>query len=472
MSDTLSKLEELEEHNAEDQQESTVKPFKKFQEEAIVSLALDIPDFFASVSQFIKPDLFARGETKYVIAEILNLYEKYNTIPTRAMLRDHIESKLTIDDPFEDIFKIVDRKVDYREVPIIKDLLLDWARKKAFGLIYTSEAVDAFKDGNYEHIENILKEANKIVDFGNNAGLWFFENLDILFQKDLIEHKTTGFPRLDKILNNGGPSAKEVVCWLAATNVGKSILLCNNAIASLKGPNADGSLGQDVLLITYEMDVFKIAMRCLAAIANVPQDQLLDHEDMIKRMVKSLQNTYKKRFLIYEYPPDECSVDHIYALLANLKRTKGWKPDVIILDYMDLMVSRVKKYNDNEYTRQKHVATEIRGLAKNENVLVFTATQTNRGGMDNELVDLNKAAESFGKQFALDYVISLNQSIDERNSDPAQLRFFIAKNRNGAKHQTITCEIDYKTMVVKESPLQRLEIDGQPLIKTKKHSAE
>ena len=121
---------------------------------------------------------------------------------------------------------------------------------------------------------------------------------------------------------------------------------------------------------------------------------------------------------------------------------------------MDLMMSRVKKYNEKEYERQKHVATEIRGLAKNENVLVFTATQTNRGGMDGGLIDLNKSADSFGKQFPLDYVISLNQCMDERKSDPAQLRFFVAKNRNGPKHDTITCEINYKTMVVNEAKIQ------------------
>jgi len=245
-----------------------------------------------------------------------------------------------------------------------------------------------------------------------------------------------------------------------------SILLCNNAISSLKGSGVNGAHGQDVLLITYELDVFKTAMRCMASMANVPLNQITGHKEMVKRVAKSLQETYHKRFYIYEWPPDECSVDHIYALLANLKRTEGWKPDVIIIDYMDLMISRVKKYNDKEYDRQKHVATEIRGLAKNENVLVYTATQTNRGGMDSELVDLNKTAESFGKQFALDYVVSLNQSIDERNQDPAQLRFFIAKNRNGPKHQTITCEINYNTMTVRESQYQRLNIEPVTKIST------
>ena len=457
MSDTLAKLKEVDKSSDDTEKvdnEVKVKPFKHFQEEAIISIALDHPDFFYAVAQFIKPEMFSRLEARWVISEILNLYEKFNAIPTRPILREYLEGTLTEDDPFEDILKLVDRRSDYREVPIVKDLLLKWAKKKAFGMLYKPEAISAYRDGNYEYIENLFNEANKIVDVGDNTGFWFFDNLELLFQPNIVEHRTTGFPRLDRLLNNGGPSPKEVLCWMAPTNVGKSILLCNNAISSLKGIGSGGHIGQDVLLITFELDAIKTAMRCLASAVNLPIDQLDQHQEIVRRTVRSMSTSYNKKFYIYEMAPDECSVNHIYALLSNLKRTKGWKPDVIIIDYMDLMMSRVKKYNEQEYERQKHVATEIRGLAKNENVLVFTATQTNRGGMDGGLIDLNKSADSFGKQFPLDYVISLNQCMDERKSDPAQLRFFVAKNRNGPKHDTITCEINYKTMVVNEAKIQ------------------
>jgi replicative DNA helicase len=589
----------------------------------------------------------------------------------------------------EFIFKIVDRRSDPREIPLIKDTLLKWSRTRAYGLLYADEAVEAYARGDYGHLDSILQEANRIADVGTD-GFWFFENMELLFQPDVIKHRTTGFPRLDRLLNNGGPSAKEVVCWLAATNVGKchsaqtliieerlsriyelglengsiiklrgsrevqtargtvkvcdladsddlieipvgddawnleidetppnvltsyldthcrklfksitptnrfaeipfaevikdpsgkrvytpsgfqpvlacehikrgptikvkiedgelicdpmhrfivqtpfsvkcdetinqpevvgrnelraeitlaptterfakdllssdrligyggqplsfsvepgpvtdlydiqlpaphswytsgvvshnSILLCNNAISSLKGEGPDGTMGQDVLLITFELDAIKTALRCLAAASGIPINHIQEKHDYIRRTVRQMQRHYKKRFLIHEMPPDECSVNHVYALLDSLKRLQGWQPDVVILDYMDLMVSRNPAYNKDDYTRQKHVANEIRGLAKNENVLVFTATQTNRGGASEEgVADLTKAAESFGKQFSLDYVISLNQNRSDRQQTPPRLRLFVAKNRNGPKHETITCEINYDTMLVKE----------------------
>ena len=227
---TLDKLEEVEDEGSEDEEatESKVKPFRKLQEEAIISLALDQPEFFAAVAGYLKPELFSRIETAWVIAEILNLFEKYKTVPTRGILREHLENNVTVDDPHEEIFRLVNRKSDHREVPIVKDLLIQWARQQAFGLLYKSDAIAAFQEGNYDYIQKLFDEAGKIVDVGDNQGLWLFENLEILFKEDMVEHRTTGFPRLDKCLNNGGPSPKEVLCWLAPTNVGKCHTLDSN----------------------------------------------------------------------------------------------------------------------------------------------------------------------------------------------------------------------------------------------------
>ena len=444
--DTLARLSEEEEDN------EIYKPFGPYEEETIVSLALDHPEFFTGVGRFMKPTMFGRVECQWVMAEILNTYEKYSVVPTRAMLRDRLIKSFTEDDPYEAVLQIVDRKSNPREVPLIKDTILRWAKDRAYGLVYSEEAQEAYAQGDYEHLEEIIKQANRIADVGDK-GFWFFDNYEILFDPDVIEHRTTGFQRLDRMLNNGGPSPKEVVCWLAGTNVGKSILLCNNAISSLSGIGPSGTPGQDVLMITFELDTLKTAMRCLGAATDTPLNSIIEHQDFVRRTINKMKETYNKRFAIFEWAPDECSVSHIYALLDNLRRTESFRPDVVILDYLDLMVSRNQSYNKDDYTRQKHVANEIRGLAKNENVLVFTATQTNRGGSSGEeLADLNKAAESFGKQFALDYVVSLNQSRSQRRAEPyPQLTMYIAKNRNGPRAERIDCTINYNTMLVREA---------------------
>lgn len=443
---TVNTLEKLE---AADNQDDARHPFGPYQEEAIISLALDYPQFFTAVGRFMRPEMFSRVECQWVVAEVLNAFEEFNTIPTRDILHDRIVSQITVDDPFEEVLKVVKRPSNPREVPMVKDTLLKWARDRSYGMLYSDEAIEAYHRGDYSHLENIITEANRIADFGDQ-GFWIFENLELLFQPDIIDHRTTGFPKLDRMLNNGGPSPKEVVCWLAATNVGKSIVLCNNAITSLQG-NKGKERGQDVLLITFELDTIKTAMRCLGAATGVPLDEIIQKQDYIRRIMRTMERTYGKKFAIYEWAPDECSVTHIYALLDSLKRTRGWKPDVIVIDYLDLMLSREPEFNKRDYDRQKHVANEVRGLAKNENVLIYTATQTNRTGTSgSEPIELNQAAESFAKQFSLDYVVSLNQTQSERRSVPPRIRMFIAKNRNGPKNETVDCVIEYDKMQVKE----------------------
>ena len=134
VTDILNKLDDNVDENT----------FGKYQEEAIVSIALDIPEFFSSVGRFITPSMFSRMETQYVMAHILNEVEKNGTVPTRKLLRDHIEKTITEDEPFEEVLRIVDRKSNPREVPMIKDTLIKWAKSKAYGMIYSDEVQDAY----------------------------------------------------------------------------------------------------------------------------------------------------------------------------------------------------------------------------------------------------------------------------------------------------------------------------------------
>jgi len=429
----------------------TESEFGKYVEKSLIPLALDHPDLFLSIGRFLTPDLFEAPEAKYIIAIILNHLEKHQVVPTRGLLRDFVLQHLTQDDPYEPVLELVDAKSNPRDVPILRDKMVEWARKRAFGLIYSDEAMLAYQNNDFDAIEKIIQEAHRITDL-QVQGLWLLDNYEILFNPSVLEHRTTGFPRLDGFLNEGGPGPKEVLCWLAPTNVGKSIVLCNNAITSWQGPGSGGRIGQDVLLVTFELDYIKTAMRCMGVMGeNIPMDKLISRQDEVSSKIDFMKTTYDGRIFISELPPEECSVDHLYHLLDNLRRSHGWHPDVVILDYLDLMVSRNKYANRDDYSRQKAVANEVRGFAKNENVLVFTATQTNRSaGNDGHEIGLKDTAESYAKQFSMDYIISINQTAEEREASPPRFRFVIAKNRNGPKGKTITCEVNYNTMKVRE----------------------
>jgi len=434
------------------------------EEKAIVSLALESPEFFNNVMQYVEADVFRLPECKIVMSVIKDLYDKHETIPPKAVIKDYILRTITTDSDFEPILTLIDRRCDPREVPLVKGLLVDWAKDKAFGMLF-SEGLSAYEARDYTTITKIIEEANRITEKAGH-GVWFFENMDDLFIENTEVKYTTGFRKLDMILNEGGPTEKEVVCWMAPTGVGKSLVLVNNGVASLRD-------GKKVLHVTLEMSEFKVRQRYAQNIANITKTALRNaqHDKEARAKALSTLNRFKNSFasdlVVYEWPPDEISVNEIHNEIDFLRKTKGWEPDVIVIDYMELMVSRHgNNKSDNDYSKQKHVSTELRGFAKKENALVFTAIQTNRPptkagrgrGNDDigeQKIELDRVAESYGKLMPLDYVVSLNQTPEQYNE--GIIKLYVAKNRNGPKFKTITCRVTYDTMRISE-------IEGKSII--------
>ena len=451
----LDMIEALESHS------DTDHPFGNYEEEAIVSLIIDSPEFFVSTAQFLRPELFNRVEVQYVIAHIMKYYDEYRVFPTRGILLDIIKKGLTVDSyGYEDIVSIVKRPSNAREIPAIKDSLMLWVRSKAYGLLYDTETIAKYKNHDFDAVEQVFNQARNIQDIGSKT-LWFFDSMEKLFQEDNSEKMTTGFMHLDHHLNDGGPRRKEMLIFMAPTGVGKSIALVNVAIANVLA-------GRRVLYVTLEMSDISSAIRALGVITNKPIKHRFEAKDEIIAIINKLRGSGEIGDLAFhELQPDSVSVDAVSAIIDNLKRTKAWVPDVVCIDYLELLLSRLPDDNKDGYSRQKGVATQIRGLASKENVLVFSATQTNRSGNTSDIdshIDVTKIAESYGKSMPMDYLVSINQTEEEYNMQydpndnmhgspkhPAPARMYIAKNRTGAKFISVPVEINYLTMAIKES---------------------
>lgn len=242
-----------------------------------------------------------------------------------------------------------------------------------------------------------------------------------------------------------------------------SIALCNTAIACNRR-------NLNVLYVTLEMSKERISQRLAGIITNMRINERFKSKETMMQKLRLEEQTNKAQLIVKDYPADDVSVDVIQADIDILRRLHGVKIDVVIIDYLELLMSRVQAYNREDYTRQKKVSTEICRLAKKEHVLAFTATQTNRSGAavsdgvgkgkgkgksDDDLIDLNRIAESYGKAMPIDYLVTINQSKQEyeeglRESALAKCRLYIVKNRNGPKFITIASNINYLTMSMKE----------------------
>lgn len=195
------------------------RPFGSTEEDAIISLSLDQPEFFGTIAQTIKPQMFKQETRQYVFAQLANAYEKYSTIPTRSLLCDIVAKDLTAEDPYEEILDLLKRPSNPREVPQVKATVLKWAQTQAYGMLFNEESQIAFHRGDFQFLANLLEEAQKLTDVrGKTFSFW--DQWEEVFIDDASDHITTGFLKLNNELN-GGPSPGEVLCWMAATNVGK-----------------------------------------------------------------------------------------------------------------------------------------------------------------------------------------------------------------------------------------------------------
>jgi replicative DNA helicase len=458
---------EIQEGTITDEQQQQRHVFGPHEEVAIISLAFDQPEFFSAVIGYLRDDHFDRYETKFIFNIIKFYHDKHNLVITRPMCIDIAEQTLTADDPHDEVLSLIKRESDPREIPIITERLIEWARRKQYSLLYSKDALDAHERGEYQYQEQVIEDARKIVNFGTDL-LWMFDDYEQLFVEDKEEKLTTGFASLDSCLNYGGPTRRDTLCYLAPTGVGKSITLNHTGIANIRRR-------KNVLHVTCEMPKLQVGYRYLGGFTELRIRDRLTHKLRIIDCLRAVKATYGAELILAEYPPDEISVDTVHALLDVLRRVHGIIMDVVIIDYLELMIPRKASGREDEYLRQKRVSTEFARLAVKENVFGVTASQSNRSGMDplntkggDNVIELNKMAESFGKAMPLSYVVTINQTkqeyesgreiiqgdtkeqIQERPVTSARCRLYIAKNRNGPKFKSIGSTINYETMVMRE----------------------
>lgn len=196
--------------------------FQPHEEHGIVSLLIDYPELYSSVSEVLTPDIFHTIEAKWIMAMIQQDFGKAGVIPSRKLLEARAARLLrpSIDTNWRDIIALINRKSDPRDVPFLRERLQSQVEQMIFGTLFTEESYAAYKDGNNERLREIFAKVERLRAI-DTTGFWLFEQIDELFVDQSVEHISTGFKSLDKHLNNGGPSRRETVVWMGPTGVGK-----------------------------------------------------------------------------------------------------------------------------------------------------------------------------------------------------------------------------------------------------------
>jgi replicative DNA helicase len=228
---------------------------------------------------------------------------------------------------------------------------------------------------------------------------------------------------MNKVTKGGIPN-KSLSVILAATGVGKSLFMCHQA--------ADYLLqGINVLYITMEMAEERIAERIDENLMDITMDDLQAlPKVMFDKKIESIKSKTNGKLIIKEYPTSSAHSGHFRALIQELKSKKNFIPQVIFIDYLNICASsRCKGLSNsvNSYTMVKSIAEELRSLAVEFNVPIWTATQTNRDGYDNMDLSLSEVSESSGLAATADFFFGLVTS--EQLQKLGQMMGIQLKNR-------------------------------------------
>ena len=378
-------------------------------QQTILRNLLSNEDYLRKVIPFLKKEYF-EGEHKIVFNEIVSFVNKYNKLPTK----ESITVDMTAAGTLEPVSGLVD--IVFTPEPVNEEWLLNstekWCQDRAIYLAIM-ESINVIDGKNQSLTKNAVPEILSdalAVSFDTNVGHDYIDNSDDRFDfyhrvEDRLPFDLENFNDITK----GGIPNKTLNIALAGTGVGKSLFMCHVAASSLMQ-------GKNVLYITLEMAEARIAERIDANLFNLPIDQL---ESLSKKMFDDKIAKIAKRnigkLIVKEYPTGAAHASHFRALLNELKLKKQFEPDIIFIDYLNICSSsRMKGLGGaiNSYSYVKAIAEELRGLAVEFNVPVFSATQTTRSGYSNTDVGLEDTSESFGLPATADFMFALISTED------------------------------------------------------------
>ena len=386
-------------------------------------------EFARRVIPFLKEEYFHDKSESIVFVEIKNFIIKYNSIPTKEAIEISINKNKSLN---EEEYKSIGRIMD--SIGTCEEQNYQWLLdetekfckdKSVYNAIMESiHIIDGkSRDKTDTAIPHILSDA-LAVSFDTHIGHDYIEDADERYK--FYHQKEKKVPFDLEFLNDitaGGTPSKTLNIVMAGTGVGKSLFMCHHAANCL-------TQNKNVLYITCEMAEERIAERIDANLMDMTMDDLKElPKNVYDKKMNRISSSMTGKLIIKEYPTASANANHFRALLDELQMKKKFKPDIIFIDYLNICTSaRIKNgANINSYQMVKSIAEELRGLAVEKDVPIWSATQVNRSGFSNSDFGLEDTSESFGLPATCDFMIALIST--EELEENGQLLVKQLKNR-------------------------------------------
>ena len=388
---------------------------KSFQE-GLVQLIFEDRPFADQITEVLDINFLELEYLRVFVRKIIDYRAKYQQHPSVeaviTLLRTELEHEddvvqKQVTDYFSRIHKREMTDIDY-----IKEASLDFCRKQNLKDAMM-KSVNLLQNCSFDEISKVINDALKLGS-ENNFGYDYFVDFEKRFVTKYRNPVTMGWSEIDSICG-GGLGRSELGVVIAPTGAGKSMVLVHLGAQALKE-------GKTVIHYTLELQETVIANRYDSCITGYPLSDLLSFKEEIYENIKDIEG----KLIIKEYPTKSATTNTIRAHLSRLIM-RGINPGMVIVDYGDLLRPiQMRKEKRNEL---ESIYEELRAISTEFSCPIWTASQTNRSGLNAEVITLEQISEAFNKCFVADFIFSVSRTVEDKQKNEGKI--FIAKNRNG-----------------------------------------
>lgn len=428
-------------------------------EEYILISAINNKSFFLKIYKYLKTPSFKKSyfndEKNQIIFNIIaSWYDKYKSFPTLKDLQ-YLIDKHPVDQEVKVLLNGMATKY-YNEDPaqINQEMIAEETKKfiqeaRVFEAMVLSQK--DIEDENFATIVDRMKDAVN-VNFDKDLGISIKDTESVFNSFEIASGDTasidSGIPLLNSYIN-GGFHNSEIIVLAGTPGIGKTLFLGCFAINAFLA-------GKKVLVVTMETSKEVLITRYLQNLTRKKKENISLDLNASKSLLDTKLSLIEGDgdLIVKEYPSNQASANDIIALMNDLEMYKGWKPDLLVVDYI-----LIAKTNDNRldptdsYKYYKRVTEDLRNIAKEYSIPVLTACQINREGQGDSggtkvLTTAKNVSESRGIYDTADIFITINQTNVQKSRN--EIMLYLDKNRNGANQQKIVCEVDYDLMLLRQ----------------------
>ena len=388
---------------------------KAFQE-GLVQLIFEDRPFADQITEVLDTQFLELEYLRAFVSKVMDYRTKYGTHPSvEAMitiLRTEMDGE---DEVLQNQVREYFARIHTREmsdIQYIKETSLDFCRKQNLKEAMM-KSVGLLQNCSFDEISTVINTALKLGS-ENNFGYDYLADFEERFKLKHRAPVTTGWQDID-VITGGGLGKSELGVVIAPTGAGKSMALVHLGAQAIKE-------GKTVVHYTLELQDTIIGTRYDSCITGYPLSDIRNFKEEIYEEITQLDGS----LIVKEYPTKSATTNTIRSHLSRLIK-RDIKPGLIIVDYADLLkpvIIRKEKRNELE-----SIYEELRALATEFQCPIWTASQTNRSGLNAEVITMEQISEAFNKCFVADFIFSISRTIEDKQNN--QGKIFIAKNRNG-----------------------------------------